>query len=553
MAGPCRLRNISVKIISDNDNHVVPGNACAGEIILGNPFLKASGLDVKDFLADNIERLSAIDYGNLEVEERTAKVGKLGLKLLSNDIGMAEGEIEPTKLCSMMSNDKFPLKDGDDIDYKDVEVVIQNDNEIQKEIDTMVFRGEKHLDKDSRSIMRSMVYEFKDIFRVKLGKDPPVNVEPMKIELEGPTRPIKVRQRTYSPEQTLFLKQKVKDLTDAGYIVRNNTSKWACAPLIVPKPGKEGFRFTVDLRPVNAQTKKAVWPMPHAYPMLAKLTGSKVWFNLDFLHRYLQFPLEESSRECQSFHTPFGVYSPTRVLHGATNAVSYFQSSMESLFDHLELLIYLDDLLGYANDTSTLLDRLRAVFEVCKTSGLKLNPAKCQLVTNEVQFCGRTINKKGVKFNPRQYEALINMTAPTTVGGLMELVYGANWMRTAIPKFSQLIAPLQSLLESNYAKHNTRKKVRLINRPISAWGDEHQDAFQTLITAIKEQTILVTVDPNKRLCLFTDASEPYWSGVLTQVSQREFKSGKPPQDWEHHPVGFVSGSFKGSSSRWTMS
>ncbi len=281
MAGPCRLRNISVKIISDNDNHVVPGNACAGEIILGNPFLKASGLDVKDFLADNIERLSAIDYGNLEVEERTAKVGKLGLKLLSNDIGMAEGEIEPTKLCSMMSNDNFPLKDGDDIDYKDVEVGIQNDNEIQKEIDTMISRREKHLDKDSRSIMRSMVYEFKDIFRVKLGKDPPVNVEPMKIELEGPTRPIKVRQRTYSPEQTLFLKQKVKDLTDAGYIVRNNTSKWACAPLIVPKPGKEGFRFTVDLRPVNAQTKKAVWPMPHAYPMLAKLTGSKVWFNLD--------------------------------------------------------------------------------------------------------------------------------------------------------------------------------------------------------------------------------------------------------------------------------
>ena len=112
MAGPCRLRNISVKIISDNDNHVVPGNACAGEIILGNPFLKASGLDVKDFLADNIERLSAIDYGNLEVEERTAKVGKLGLKLLSNDIGMAEGEIEPTKLCSMMSNDNFPIKDS---------------------------------------------------------------------------------------------------------------------------------------------------------------------------------------------------------------------------------------------------------------------------------------------------------------------------------------------------------------------------------------------------------------------------------------------------------
>lgn len=106
---------------------------------------------------------------------------------------------------------------------------------------------------------------------------------------------------------------------------------------------------------------------------------------------------------------------------------------MEALFGHLELLNYLNDILGYAKDTSLLLEKLRFVFEVCKAKGLKLNPAKCQLVTNEVQFCRRTINKHGVKFHPRQYETLANMSVPTTIGALMELVHGANWMRTAIP------------------------------------------------------------------------------------------------------------------------
>lgn len=122
MAGPCRFRNINVKILSDNDTSVRPGNGCAAEIILGNPFLVTSGVNVKDFLADNIERLYSIDYGDLQVESETSKVGKLGMSLLSDEIDMGKDDIKPSRICSMMSNGHFPLKDGDDIDYKDVPV-----------------------------------------------------------------------------------------------------------------------------------------------------------------------------------------------------------------------------------------------------------------------------------------------------------------------------------------------------------------------------------------------------------------------------------------------
>lgn len=96
--------------------------------------------------------------------------------------------------------------------------------------------------------------EFKDIFRVRLGADTLVGVPPMEIEFEGIERRVKVRQRTHSPEQLSFMKTKVEEHVDAGYIYRINASKWACAPIIVPKSGKEGFRFTVDFRHINAQT-----------------------------------------------------------------------------------------------------------------------------------------------------------------------------------------------------------------------------------------------------------------------------------------------------------
>jgi len=59
---------------------------------------------------------------------------------------------------------------------------------------------------------QEMVLSYKDIFRIRLGADPPVKVSPMEIKFEGPEKPVKVRQRTYSPEQLEFLKKKCDDL-----------------------------------------------------------------------------------------------------------------------------------------------------------------------------------------------------------------------------------------------------------------------------------------------------------------------------------------------------
>ncbi len=86
------------------------------------------------------------------------------------------------------------------------------------------------------------------------------------------------------------------ELLNLGYIYRNPPPKWACGPLFVPKDGPEGFRFTVDLRLVNAHTKKHVWPMPHADPMLTKLADASIFFKLEFIDGYWQFPLAENSK-----------------------------------------------------------------------------------------------------------------------------------------------------------------------------------------------------------------------------------------------------------------
>ncbi len=96
------------------------------------------------------------------------------------------------------------------------------------------------------------------------------------------------------------------------------------------------------------------------------------------------------------------------------------------MFGQVKLLIYWDDILVRAPEPMGVSQKLRQVFEICKTLRFKLKPAKCKPITDEVQICGRMINKVGVRFHARQYEALTDMQAPTTVGELMEFVHGAN-------------------------------------------------------------------------------------------------------------------------------
>lgn len=44
----------------------------------------------------------------------------------------------------------------------------------------------------------------------------------------------------------------------------------------------------------------------------------------------------------------------------------------------------------------------------------------------------------------------------------------------------------------------------------------------------------------------------HWAGVLTQVDTKDISSSvMKPKSWRHDPVAFVSGSFRGASSRWT--
>ena len=54
------------------------------------------------------------------------------------------------------------------------------------------------------------------------------------------------------------------------------------------------------------------------------------------------------------------------------------------------------------------------------------------------------------------------------------------------------------------------------------------------------------------MCLFTDASADHWSGMLTQVPRDQYQATTDVQQWLHEPLGFVGGTFRGSTRNWAI-
>jgi RNase H-like domain found in reverse transcriptase len=65
-------------------------------------------------------------------------------------------------------------------------------------------------------------------------------------------------------------------------------------------------------------------------------------------------------------------------------------------------------------------------------------------------------------------------------------------------------------------------------------------------------TLMTTAypDPKQRICVFTDASDAFYSGMITQVPEHHLDL--PVHDQQHQPRAFTFGRFRGSQKRLTI-
>ena len=99
-----------------------------------------------------------------------------------------------------------------------------------------------------------------------------------------------------------------------------------------------------------------------------------------------------------AFISPEGLYEYTVMPFGVTNAPAVYQRYMNTLLAGLTwriCLVYIDDLLVYAETLEELMSRIAQVMERIRAGNLKLKGKKCTWAASELPFLGHVVGSEG--------------------------------------------------------------------------------------------------------------------------------------------------------------
>ncbi|CAF4579277.1 unnamed protein product, partial [Didymodactylos carnosus] len=172
-------------------------------------------------------------------------------------------------------------------------------------------------------------------------------------------------------------------------------------------------------------------------------------------------------------------------------------------------LIYLDDIIIFSTSFKEHLQHLDESLSVLKQANFQLNPSKCSLIKQEMNYLGHKVNKFGIQPLDDNIRAILQLPQPQSVKQVHSFVQTANYYRKFIPNFSTLANPLYKF---------TKKNAQWSDKE---WGDKEQQAYDQLKKALTTPPLLLHFpDPNYPLVLVlsTDASKIGMGGVLKQIT-----------------------------------
>ena len=171
---PVRIRGIEFLITDQEMN----------EVLLGRPFLKAIGFNLHQHLREVREIVHNQDISNIKTGN--AKL----LAMIYRGLAYQSTDDDPIELPEALA-----AGIGQD----------SNDS-INSTFSKMLGEAKKNgLSKERISRLTGMLEDYRDVFRIKLGPDPPAKVEPLRITLVENAHPYRSPQRRYASQQREFI------------------------------------------------------------------------------------------------------------------------------------------------------------------------------------------------------------------------------------------------------------------------------------------------------------------------------------------------------------
>jgi hypothetical protein len=188
-------------------------------------------------------------------------------------------------------------------------------------------------------------------------------------------------------------------------------------------------------------------------------------------------------------------------------------------------LVYLDDVLLYAETPKQLLELLRRVLKLLSAAGLKCKPSKCSLFAESIQYLGHVVSCEGIRPIPVKLDQISRWPRPETGVGLASFLGLCNYYRDLVPSFA----------------HASDALYKASKQKVIAWTSELENNFENLKKRILSAPVIRLPNVENDFILETDASQIAVGAVLKQVFA---------DTGLEHPVGFFSRALCGSERNY---
>ena len=229
-----------------------------------------------------------------------------------------------------------------------------------------------------------------------------------------------------------------------------------------------------------------------------------------------------------SFITPHGLFCYNVMPFKLKNARAIYQRLVTKMFRPLlgkTMEVYIDNMLIKSKERSDHANHLQQAFDLLRTYGMKLNPAKCTFEVSVGRFLGFMMTQRGIEANPSHLKAILESLAPSSRKEVQQLKGRLAALGRFISWFTYRLKPFFTTL-------------RGANR--AEWNEECDRAFTQIKQYLAEPLILASPDTGETLFVYLAVSD-------TTVSVSLFKEN---EDGKQRLVFFVSKSLADAETRY---
>jgi hypothetical protein len=128
-----------------------------------------------------------------------------------------------------------------------------------------------------------------------------------KLDIDPAFKPIKRKERRYTPERCEIIQVEVNKLLEAGFIRPVDYPIWLANPILVEKPDGS-WRMCIDYTSLNIACPKDEYPMSRIYQIMDSTMTCELLSFLNAYSGYHQISLATDDEEKTSFITPFRIF-----------------------------------------------------------------------------------------------------------------------------------------------------------------------------------------------------------------------------------------------------